>query len=200
LSSGVVARGLTKHYGKVVALRGANISLGRGDTMVVRGRNGSGKSTLLRLIAGLARPTSGTVEIEGKLPSQMKGSIGYLGHDPYLYPNLSAVENLRFFAKMFGANPSAANKALDAVGLNKRDKPLRELSKGEAQRAAIARCLLHGPQYLILDEPLTGLDRSGSETVTALIREFPGTVIVATHLGEGFEESQTLELSEETKE
>lgn len=197
MNSVLNATGVGKRFGRVVALRAVDIDLTEGETLLVKGPNGSGKSTLLRLLAGLTRPSAGSVEIEGRPPAAVRRSVGYLGHDPYLYPNLTAEENLSFYSKLYGLDESRGAAALSSVGLEKWNRPVGQLSKGDTQRAAIARCLLHDPRYLLLDEPLTGLDRSGSELVLELMRSFSGTLVVATHLDGGIKASQTLDLGTE---
>lgn len=161
------------------------------------GPNGAGKTTLLRLLAGLARPSAGTVAVEGIAHGQDPGirrRIGLLSHQSQLYDDLTAVENLAFAARLHGlADPErTARGRLAAVGLADRaDEPLRRLSRGMVQRAAIARALLHRPALLLLDEPFTGLDPHSIEQVSALLRaerlEGHGLVLVSHDVHESWE-------------
>ena len=141
------------------------LRLGAGDCRLVLGPNGAGKSTLLRVLAGLLRPHSGTVRIEGRPlgadDPAIRGRIGFVSHQTFLYDDLTLSENLIFAARLQGVADSraAAARALDAADLadRARDRP-RDLSRGMQQRAAIARALVHDPSVLLLDEPFTGLD------------------------------------------
>ncbi|HEV8357484.1 MAG TPA: heme ABC exporter ATP-binding protein CcmA [Gemmatimonadales bacterium] len=170
------AIGLERRFGAARVLRGVSLVVRPGECHLVVGPNGAGKSTLLRLLAGLARPTAGTVAIEGAplagSPSRRR-LIGLLSHQSHLYDDLSPAENLRFAARLYGLSDpgAAARERLAAVGLADRaDDPVRRLSRGMVQRAAIARALLHSPRLLLLDEPYTGLDPHGSDQVTGLLR------------------------------
>jgi len=161
------AQQLERRFGAARALRGVSLSVHPGECHLVLGPNGAGKSTLLRLLAGLARPSAGTVLREGG-----RRSIGLLSHQSQLYGELSAAENLAFAARLYGmADPAGRARAgLAAVGLAERaDDPVRGLSRGMVQRVAIARALLHGPGVLLLDEPFTGLDPQSSELTLGLL-------------------------------
>ena len=161
------ARHLERRFGAARALRGVSLAVSPGECHLVLGPNGAGKSTLLRLLAGLARPTSGTVTRAGG-----RRSIGLLSHQSQLYSDLTAVENLTFTGRLYGiADPGGRARArLAAVGLAERaDEPVRGLSRGMVQRVAIARALLHGPSVLLLDEPFTGLDPQSSELTLGLL-------------------------------
>lgn len=146
------------------------------------GPNGAGKSTLLRLLAGLARPSAGSVRIEGG-----RRSIGLLSHQSLLYNDLTAVENLAFAARLYGLEDpaGAARTRLASVGLAERaDEPVAKLSRGMIQRVAIARALLHAPRVLLLDEPFTGLDAQSSEQLVARLaaeRAAGRALVVASH-------------------
>ena len=173
---------LVKRFGAVRALDGVNLKIDTGSTVAVLGPNGSGKSTLLRLVAGLLRPTAGEVTIAGREPRAAKARIGYLGHDPHLYPYLTAAENLRFYARLYGVELSRAAQLLDAVGLSSRStSQLRTLSRGEVQRLGLARCLLHDPDYLLLDEPLTGLDEGAVADFGSWVLRPGRTILMSTH-------------------
>ncbi len=162
------------------------------------GPNGAGKSTLLRLLAGLARPSAGSVLLGG-VPltgdAAARRTIGLLSHQSHLYDDLSAVENLAFAARLHGlaSDPTGnARRGLAAVGLIDRvDEPVRRLSRGTVQRVAIARALMHGPRVLLLDEPLSGLDPAAAEQITALLdderRTGKGLVLVSHDVHESWE-------------
>ena len=161
-----------------------------GECHLVVGPNGAGKSTLLRVVAGLARPSAGTVLIGGVPLVRDPGarrSIGLLSHQSHLYSDLTAIENLAFTARLYGIPdpPAAARAGLRAVGLAERgDEPVRRLSRGMIQRVAIARSLLHSPRLLLLDEPFTGLDPRSSEQVAGLLgreREQGRALVLVSH-------------------
>jgi heme exporter protein A len=182
---------LGRAYGERVALAGVTLSLDAGRTLAVFGANGAGKTTLLRILATLLRPTGGEVTILGcKLPDEawkLRGKIGYLGHEPLLYRDLSGRENLRFHAKMYGITGARAGERieelLDAVKLSHRgDERTFEFSAGMRQRLAICRCVLHEPELLLLDEPDSNLDIEGREIARTLIGPGLGhTRVVVTH-------------------
>ncbi len=171
------ATSLERRFGAARVLRGISLAVRRGECHLVVGPNGAGKSTLLRILAGLARPSAGTVTVGGASPGRdpaIRRSIGLLSHQSHLYDDLSAAENLTFAARLYGLPDPAgtARGRLAAVGLGERlDEPVRRLSRGLMQRVAIARALLHGPALLLLDEPLTGLDPVATSQVIALLRE-----------------------------
>jgi ABC-type multidrug transport system ATPase subunit len=176
------AEGLSKWFGAVRAVTGACLQVDRGETVAVFGPNGSGKSTLLKLIAGLLRPTEGSVLIEGAPPLIVRARIGYLGHETYLYPHLSAAENLNFYRRLYDVDGTRVPVLLDLVGMSsKAEAAIQRLSRGETQRVALARALLHDPDYLLLDEPFTALDRSTAEALPAMISRPGRTTLVATH-------------------
>ena len=173
---------LVKRFGAVRALDGVNLKIDTGSTVAVLGPNGSGKSTLLRLVAGLLRPTAGAVTIAGREPRAAKARIGYLGHVAHLYPYLNAAENLRFYARLYGVELSRGAQLLDAVGLaSKNTSQVRTLSRGEVQRLGLARCLLHDPDYLLLDEPLTGLDEGAVADFGSWVLRPGRTILMSTH-------------------
>jgi heme exporter protein A len=165
---------VVRRYGEREALSGVSLELQAGQTLGVLGSNGAGKSTLLRLLATLLRPHAGQVEVLGaSLPTQawaVRGRIGLLSHEPLLYRELSARENLAFHARLHGVAPPRIKEVLDAVGMAKRaDEPVRTLSRGMVQRVAVARAVLHDPELLLLDEPRANLDPAASELVEPLI-------------------------------
>ncbi len=168
--------GLVRNYGEREALSGVSLSLAAGQTLVVFGPNGAGKTTLLRVLASLLRPHAGEVSVLGEsLPDEawaVRGRVGLLGHEPLLYRELSARENLRFHARLHGVGEQRVEELLGAVRMRERAKePLRTLSRGMVQRVAIARAVLHDPELLLLDEPRANLDPAASELVEPLIGE-----------------------------
>jgi len=177
----VRARGLEKDYGEKRVLRGLDFELERGGFLVVTGANGSGKTTLLRLCAGLAVPTGGTLEVEPE-----RGAIGFLGHEPLVYRELTVLENLDLYGRLYRVpeRRERIGMLLERFGLwESRAVRAGKLSRGQLQRLALCRSLLHKPELLILDEPFSGLDAEGAEL---LDRELAGmrerrTILVATH-------------------
>jgi heme ABC exporter ATP-binding subunit CcmA len=182
---------LKKNYGLKPVLRGVNLAVEPGQRVALLGANGAGKTTLLRILAGLAEPDGGRVHICGldimHEAQQARRAIGFVAHQPYLYDDLTVMENLLFFGRMYGVKRSRerAHIVLERVGLLKRaDDRASALSRGQAQRLAIARALLHTPRLLLLDEPDTGLDEEGIALLEALLREHAqdgGAVLFTTH-------------------
>jgi ABC-type multidrug transport system ATPase subunit len=175
------ATGLEKRYGFKRVLSGLDFELDRGGFLVVTGPNGSGKTTLLRLCAGLAIPTAGTLEVEPD-----RGRIGYLGHEPLVYRELTALENLDLYGRLYRVpeRRERIGMLLERFGLwEARRERVSALSRGQLQRLALCRAVLHKPELLILDEPFSGLDAGGAEL---LDRELAGmkerrTLLVSTH-------------------
>ena len=165
----IEARGLAKYYGRVSALRDLNLTVGAGEFIALFGRNGAGKTTFLRILAGLSRPSAGTYKIQPVGRSALRfvrGAIGYLSHNTVLYSDLTALENMRFYARLMdvAGDEGALVRKIEEVGLAGRElEPVRNYSRGMQQRLAIARAFLHDPDILLLDEPFTGLDQSGSD-------------------------------------
>ena len=179
--------GLERRYGERVALSGVTVRLEAGQTLAVLGSNGAGKTTLLRVLATLLRPHAGTARVLGHdLPGaawKVRGGIGYLGHDPLLYRELTGRENLRYHAELHGVEVARVEERLAAVGMTRRaDEPVRDLSKGMVQRLAVARATLHDPQLLLLDEPRANLDPAAAEALEPLIGRASGkTRVLVTH-------------------
>jgi heme ABC exporter ATP-binding subunit CcmA len=176
------AHGLGKRYGEKRVLRGVDLELARGGFLVVTGPNGSGKTTLLRICAGLTRPTEGEVELAVE-----RGRIGYLGHDPLLYRELSALENLELYGRLYRVpeRRERIGMLLERFGLwDVRRERLASYSRGMTQRLALCRVLLHDPSLLVLDEPFTALDVAGAELLDAQLAELRAerrTCLVSTH-------------------
>ena len=194
----LLATSLERRFGTQRALRGVSLSVFPGECHLVVGPNGAGKSTLLRLLAGLARPSAGSVHLGGAplgRDAVARRTIGLLSHQSHLYDDLSAVENLAFADRLHGlvTDPVGnARRSLAAVGLIDRvDEPVRRLSRGTVQRVAIARALMHGPRLLLLDEPLSGLDPAASEQIAGLLdderRTGKGLVLVSHDVHESWE-------------
>ncbi len=184
-------QGLKKSFGLKPVLRGVKLSLGKGERMALLGSNGAGKTTLLRILAGLTKPSSGTITIADldieRSTQQIRHLVGFLSHQPYLYDELTALENLLFFAKMYTVKHAheRATELLRRVGLAKQERErVSTFSRGQVQRLALARTLLHSPQLLLLDEPDTGLDQEGHALIETLLAEhtsYGGTVLFTTH-------------------
>jgi heme exporter protein A len=187
----VAVAGLRREFGERTALDGVGFELGAGESLVVLGPNGAGKTTLLRILATLLRPGAGEVRVLGaRLPGEAwkaRGRIGFLGHEPLLYRDLSGRENLRFHARLHGLRGDAAEvrigALLAAVGMERRaDQHVAELSAGMRQRLAICRCVLHEPELLLLDEPESNLDAEGRELARELIGPAESrTRVLVTH-------------------
>ena len=192
----VAVAALRRDYGERTALDGVGFELAAGESLVVLGPNGAGKTTLLRVLATLLRPSGGEVRVLGcSLPREawkLRGRVGYLGHEPLLYRDLSGRENLRFHARLHGIDGDRAEtriaELLAAVGMDRRaDERIAELSAGMRQRLAVCRCVLHEPELLLLDEPDSNLDAEGRELARALIGPGSGrTRVVVTHDPERF--------------
>ena len=182
---------VTKCFGKVVALRGINLSVKRGHYLGIFGPNGAGKTTLLRIIATLTRPSSGTVTIAGhdavREAEKIRPLIGVLNHRTFLYGHLTAFENLQFYGRMFRMKHLSARirEMLRAVDLEAQARHLvRTYSRGMQQRLAIARAILHHPKLLLLDEPYTGLDQRAAMHLQELLQQLRAadcTMLVSTH-------------------
>jgi heme exporter protein A len=179
--------GLERRYGERVALAGVSARVEAGQTLAVLGGNGAGKTTLLRVLAGLLRPHGGSARVLGaELPGerwQLPGKVGYLGHEPLLYRDLSGRENLRYHGRLHGVPEARVADLLGQVGMERRaDDPVRELSRGMVQRIAVARAVLHDPPLLLLDEPRANLDPAAAELLEPLIGRASGrTRVLVSH-------------------
>ncbi|HET8935067.1 MAG TPA: ABC transporter ATP-binding protein [Polyangiales bacterium] len=186
----VETRALSKVYGPTRALTSVDVRFDRGQVTSVEGPNGSGKSTLLSLLGMLARPSKGEIYFGdraiGKSPS-LRAAVGVLGHAPMVYPDLNAHENLRLFAQLYGLSNATERLQLLAERFHLgswAERPARTYSRGQLQRVALARSILHAPQLLLLDEPSTGLDVASVERLVAAVqaeRERGAIIVLVTH-------------------
>jgi heme exporter protein A len=191
VSEAIRLNGLRREFGERTALDGVSLRIERGGTLLVLGPNGAGKTTLLRVLATLLRPSGGRAEVLGcELPGaawRLRGRLGYLGHEPLLYRELTGRENLRFHARLQGIRRAAADARiealLDAAAIAGRaDERTDQLSAGMRQRLAICRCLLHEPELLLLDEPESHLDAEGRVLARRMLGAGAGrTTVVVSH-------------------
>ena len=179
---------VSKRFGPLVALDGISLTIQPGEFVLVTGPNGAGKSTLVRLLSGLSQPTRGRVLISGLEPrdSSVRRAVGLLSHQPLLYDDLSARENLDFFARMYGVPHRSRVDTLIAEGGIEpfQHRRVRELSRGMKQRLALARAMVQEPELLFLDEPFEALDRNGSDNLLRQLKKFKSqgmTVVVIAH-------------------
>jgi len=190
-SKAVSTTDLTKFFGRRAALRTVDLEVDWGSILVLLGHNGAGKSTLLRILATLARADEGNVKVAGidvnADAATARKRIGYVGHSHLLYEELSAAENLLFYAAMFGVDSPRlrVESVLESVGgLEWKDRPISKLSNGMKKRITLARSLIHQPPVLLLDEADTGLDPIGIQllgTVVRSVRQSGASVILTTH-------------------
>ena len=188
--------GVSKLFGTFAAIRNLSLTIERGTITVLLGENGAGKSTLLRLLAGLTAPTHGTLEVLGTRPTELRGRIAYMSHAPMLYDELSAMENLKYFATLHAHGGCACvgspEMALRAVGLDPHlPRPVGQYSQGMRQRTSLARVLQTDPEVLLLDEPFSNLDVGSAEHIVDLLADFrtwpiqgsphQRTIVLTTH-------------------
>ena len=177
----IQARGLGRRFGSKRVLHAVDLELERGGFLLVTGPNGSGKTTLLRICAGLAAPTSGAIEVEVE-----RGRLGFLGHDPLVYPQLTALENLDLYGRLYRV-PERGERIgmlLERFGLwDARRERTGTFSRGMLQRLALCRTLLHEPELYVLDEPYASLDTEGAQLLDRELRDRRGrgTFLIATH-------------------
>jgi heme exporter protein A len=191
----ITAREVEKRYGRKRALRTVSFELARGGFLLVTGPNGSGKTTLLRLAAGLASPTRGAIDV-----GVSRGALGYLGHEPLLYRDLSAIENLDLYGRLYRVpeRRERIGMLLERFGLwEARHDRVAAYSRGMTQRLALCRALLHDPELLVLDEPHTALDEEGAELLDRELADLAGvrTLLVSTHEPRRFQPLATAALA-----
>ena len=186
----ITCRALHKDYGNTIALHPTKLSIGRGERVVIFGPNGAGKTTLIKMLAGLLRPSGGSVRVLGRRPWGSPGSvrarIGLVTHQSFLYEELTTRENLQFYARLYGVPeaPQRIEEILVMFALENRARdPVRSLSRGLQQRVALARAILHDPEVLLLDEPDTGLDPAARQSLERVLRASGNdmTSVIATH-------------------
>jgi ABC-type multidrug transport system ATPase subunit len=190
-SPAIVAQGVIKQFGRSAALRGVTGEFAPARLYLIIGENGAGKTTLLRIIAGLSHPTRGRISVLGSTDIRLvRAKIGYMAHPSLLYDEMSGMENLRYFAGLYGMGPSSnclprCREVIDAVKLDPGlDLPVGQYSQGMRQRMSLARALLNDPKLLLLDEPFSNVDsRSATEMVGLLgeLRNRGKTIFVVTH-------------------
>ncbi|WP_456474432.1 heme ABC exporter ATP-binding protein CcmA [Candidatus Pyrohabitans sp.] len=185
----VELRGVRKRFGTLEVLKGINLSVAKGEAFALLGPNGAGKTTLIRIIATLLRQDSGEVRVAGydvrEDAQEVRRRIGVVSHNPFLYDELTARENLEFYARAYGVKLSRAEEMLERINLAEREDDLvGTFSRGMKQRLSIARALLHSPEVLLLDEPTTGLDLRSRRDFYALLEELRSsgvTLLLTTH-------------------
>jgi len=187
----IVIRSLCKTFGYRVVLKDLNLEIEDGDFVAIFGPNGAGKTTLLKILSTLSSPTSGEIYINGvnleKDRNKIRANLGVLTHESYLYENLTALENLKFFASMYDLN-DIHNKSIEVlryIGLEGRGGDIvRNFSRGMKQRLSLARAIIHNPSILLLDEPYSGLDQHGIKILNELIIKLVNekkTIVMTTH-------------------
>lgn len=187
----IEVRKLVKRFGLKIILRGLDFEVQPGEFVALLGPNGAGKTTFLRILASLSRPSLGAVKVAGySLPhesAKVRARLGVVSHLPLLYPDLTAEENLAFYARMYGLTQHASRitEVLSMVGLEARRKDLvRTFSRGMQQRLAIGRAIIHDPDVVLFDEPYTGLDQDASEMLDDVLRSVAAkgrTVVMTSH-------------------
>lgn len=187
----IYARGLTKQFGYRTVLRGIDLGIRPGEIIGLLGPNGAGKSTLLRVLATLTKPNAGEARVAGydisRKPAEARARLGFSGHQPLLYGDLSAEQNLNFYANLYQVPQveKRVSELLDLFSLDhRRREPVRNFSRGMQQRLAFARAILHRPKVLLLDEPFSALDKEATALVEKLISDLAKqgcAVLLATH-------------------
>jgi ABC-type multidrug transport system ATPase subunit len=185
-TSAITVSNVIKQFGRFAALRGVNAEFHSGKFYAILGDNGAGKTTLLRALAGLAHPTQGTISILGMSPEDACREIGYMAHPSLLYDEMSGMENLRYFARLYSTRgDERCAQVVRSVGLDPDlTRPVGQYSQGMRQRMSLARAILHDPKILLLDEPFSNVDvHSAGEMVRLLraMRDAGRTLFVVTH-------------------
>ncbi len=190
MAAAVEVSSLVRIFGTRAAVDGIDLTLDGGDCLAVFGPNGAGKTTLLRLLAGLLKPTGGAVRLNGvdiRRDSAARARVGLISHQSMLYAPLTVRENLTFTAKLYGLSnaDTAVSESMSRLGIADRaDTAVRALSRGLQQRVSIARAIVHQPSVVLLDEPYSGLDESGTVALTSLLRGLTSggaTLVIVTH-------------------
>jgi len=194
IQTAVELSGVTRLFGSFAALRNLSMRVHPGAAVLLLGENGAGKSTLLRLIAGLISPSEGSLSVLGGTPRSERDRVAFMSHAPMLYDELTGIENLHYFASLYGINSVKGEQALRDVGLDPQmTKRVGEYSQGMRQRASLARVLMLEPDLLLLDEPFSNMDAASVQMMTARLRSFlaqPGrngiarTLFLTTHQAE----------------
>lgn len=182
----VQVQNVSKIYGRTAALRNVSLELDAGRFYVLRGENGAGKSTLMRMIAGLSHPTQGEIRIFGKPNREALAQLGYMAHAPLVYDELSGMENLRFFAQLYGIESDAPlEDAIRRVGLDPRlTRRVGQYSQGMRQRLSLARAIFHLPGLVLLDEPFSNVDPESANKIAHLLADMRAsgtTILLITH-------------------
>jgi heme ABC exporter ATP-binding subunit CcmA len=181
----ITATNVIKQFGRFAALRGVTTEFGAGKFYAILGDNGAGKTTLLRIIAGLARPTGGHVSILGMSPREACREIGYMAHPSLLYDEMSGMENLRYFARLYAIDDDNCVRAIRRVALDPAlSRPVGQYSQGMRQRMSLARAILHDPKILLLDEPFSNVDAQSAREMVTLVtsmRDAGKTILLVTH-------------------
>jgi ABC-type multidrug transport system ATPase subunit len=182
----VIVSNLVKQFGRFAALRGVDAEFDAGKFHVILGDNGAGKTTLLRALAGLTHPTRGTVSILGKIPREACRDIGYMAHPSLLYDEMSGMENLRYFARLYDISGNGrCEHVIRSVGLDPDlSRPVGKYSQGMLQRMSLARAILNDPKILLLDEPFSNVDVHSAREMVGLLkgmRDAGKTVFLVTH-------------------
>ena len=178
--------GIIKQFGRFAALRGVTASFEPGKLYVIVGDNGAGKTTLLRIIAGLAHATKGSISVLGaRKVKDVRACIGYMAHPSLLYDEMSAMENLHYFAGLYGVADLRCGEAMRTVELDPNlDRPVGQYSQGMRQRLSLARATLNHPELMLLDEPFSNVDARSAQQMTSLlatVRDAGKTVLLVTH-------------------
>jgi ABC-type multidrug transport system ATPase subunit len=182
----VVADGLIKQFGRFAALRGVTAQFASGKLYVIVGDNGAGKTTFLRTIAGLAQQSRGTISVLGSPEIKtVRAQIGYMAHPSLLYDEMSGMENLAYFAGLYGLHQARCREVIAAVKLDPDlERPVGQYSQGMRQRMSLARAILNNPKLLLLDEPFSNVDITSAKEMTGLLghmRDQGKTIFVVTH-------------------
>lgn len=181
-----MAENVVKQFGRFAALRGVTAKFAAGTLYVIVGDNGAGKTTLLRAIAGLAQPTRGALSVLGtRNINEVRAQIGYMAHPSLLYDEMSGIENLRYFAGLYGVSETRCREAIAAVKLDPDlERPVGQYSQGMRQRMSLARAILNDPHLVLLDEPFSNVDSRSAQQMTSLLRQMRDhgkTSFVVTH-------------------